>query len=214
MTSSHHHAAAHLADKAYDHTYGDGSGGPVTGGALATEAVARALLAINDTLQGLVAPPEPSPVSDCGPAEEPALAALRAALGWGDSSYWRRARLQQLIEARDLEGRRQWAARIEETGRAKGWSLWAAAFLSPDIEFVDGSLPSTESVVAELRRLDRTDFLRGVRRALLGEYGNELDDDTQITAQGIRHVLSELETALVQGTAEDDGPGTTGPAQS
>jgi hypothetical protein len=64
--------------------------------------------------------------------------------------------------ARELlaEFRREWAAKIRETGAAKGWSTWAAAYLHPDLEFVDTGMPSTETIVAELRRLDRAAVLR------------------------------------------------------
>lgn len=58
--------------------------------------------------------------------------------------------------------RRALAARIRQVGTAKGWSTWAAAYIDPDVEFVDTAMPSTETIVAELRRLDRAAVLREV----------------------------------------------------
>ncbi|MDW6057995.1 hypothetical protein SAZ11_07825 [Streptomyces sp. FXJ1.4098] len=62
----------------------------------------------------------------------------------------------------DAELLREWSVKIREVGTAKGWSVWAAAYMNPDVEFVDTGMPSTESVVAELRRLDRVSVLREV----------------------------------------------------
>ncbi|MGW3197152.1 hypothetical protein ACWDBD_21685 [Streptomyces sp. NPDC001118] len=33
--------------------------------------------------------------------------------------------------------------KIREVGTAKGWSVWAAAYLDPDVEFVDTGMHST-----------------------------------------------------------------------
>lgn len=55
---------------------------------------------------------------------------------------------------------RDWAAKIRQVGTAKGWSTWAAAYMDPDVPFVDTGMPSTETIVAELRRLDRVAVLR------------------------------------------------------
>ncbi|WP_157855738.1 hypothetical protein [Streptomyces aureocirculatus] len=52
--------------------------------------------------------------------------------------------------------------KIREVGTAKGWSVWAAAYVDPDVEFVDTGMPSTETIVADLRRLDRDSVLREV----------------------------------------------------
>ncbi|MGW1783886.1 hypothetical protein ACWCQQ_32940 [Streptomyces sp. NPDC002143] len=41
--------------------------------------------------------------------------------------------------------------KIREVGTAKGWSVWAAACMDPDVEFVDTGMPSTETIVAEQR---------------------------------------------------------------
>lgn len=212
MTSPHHNAAERLADQAYHHTWGDGHGGPVTCTAHATEAVARALLALNTTLQTVLPMPAredlgvPGDPARSRPVGEPALGYLRAALGWDTSSYWKRTRIHQIIEARDLEVRRQWSARIEETGRAKGWSTWASAFLNPDndIDFTHHAMPSTESIVAELRRADRQETLRAVRQALLGTTdGGQVDDSVEIPAGEISRILTDLETNPA--TAADEG---------
>src|SRR3546814_7796513 len=61
---------------------------------------------------------------------------------------------------------RGWAAKIREVGTAKGWSTWAAAYLDPDIEFVDTGMPSTETIVTELRRLARVAILRQAAEAI------------------------------------------------
>ncbi|MEV4033424.1 hypothetical protein [Streptomyces umbrinus] len=66
----------------------------------------------------------------------------------------------KLIKAATDDVLRAWSAKIREVGTAKGWSVWAAAFLDPDVEFIDTDMPSTETIVAELRRLDRVAVLR------------------------------------------------------
>ncbi|MFF8914204.1 hypothetical protein ACF08M_12970 [Streptomyces sp. NPDC015032] len=69
---------------------------------------------------------------------------------------------EALVAASDAELLREWSVKIREVGTAKGWSVWAAAYMDPDVEFVDTCMPSTETVVAELRRLDRVSVLREV----------------------------------------------------
>ncbi|MFI6249017.1 hypothetical protein [Streptomyces sp. NPDC051016] len=61
---------------------------------------------------------------------------------------------------------RAWAVKIREVGTAKGWSTWAGAFIDPDVEFVETGMPTTESIVAELRRLDREATLREAADAI------------------------------------------------
>ncbi|MGW0578327.1 hypothetical protein ACWD25_20680 [Streptomyces sp. NPDC002920] len=73
----------------------------------------------------------------------------------------------ELIQAVVDDVLRGWAARIREVGTAKGWSTWAGAFIDPDVEFVDTGMPSTETIVAELRRLDRA--------AALDEFADQID---------------------------------------
>ncbi|MFJ2004782.1 hypothetical protein [Streptomyces chartreusis] len=73
---------------------------------------------------------------------------------------------EELIKAATDEVVRGWAARIREVATAKGWSTWAAAFIDPDVEFVDTGMPSTESIVAELRRMDRETVLREAAAAI------------------------------------------------
>lgn len=67
---------------------------------------------------------------------------------------------EELIKAATDDVLREWARKVREVGTAKGWSVWAAAFMDPDVPFVDTGMPSTESIVAELRRLDRVAVLR------------------------------------------------------
>ncbi|WP_262059701.1 hypothetical protein [Streptomyces sp. STR69] len=68
-------------------------------------------------------------------------------------------------EARS-ETERHWAAKIREVGTAKGWSVWASAYMDPDVPFTDIGMPSTETIVAELRRLDRVAVLREAADAI------------------------------------------------
>ncbi|MFM9539930.1 hypothetical protein [Streptomyces turgidiscabies] len=58
---------------------------------------------------------------------------------------------EALVAASDAELLREWSVKIREVGAAKGWSVWAAAGMDPDVEFVGTGMPSTETVVAELR---------------------------------------------------------------
>lgn len=72
--------------------------------------------------------------------------------------------------ARELLGRadresceqvlRDMARQIRAISEVKGWSLWAADYMDPDVEFIDIGTPTTGSIVAELRRLDRAAVLR------------------------------------------------------
>ncbi len=74
------------------------------------------------------------------------------------------------LAARELLGRSDRAAReqvlrdmarqIRAISEIKGWSLWAADYMDPDVEFNDTGTPTTGSIVAELRRLDRAAVLR------------------------------------------------------
>lgn len=100
--------------------------------------------------------------------------------------------------ARELlaEAQREWSAKIREVGTAKGWSVWAAAFMDPGVEFVDTGMPSTETVVAELRRLDRAAVLREAADAIVAEQARveraererfgRLDHDTQLQGAAVR----------------------------
>ncbi|WP_103544023.1 hypothetical protein [Streptomyces sp. SM1] len=69
---------------------------------------------------------------------------------------------EALVAASDAELLREWSVKIREVGTARGWSVWAAAYMDPDVEFVDTGMPSTETIVAALRRLDRVSVLREV----------------------------------------------------
>ncbi|MGW3152744.1 hypothetical protein [Streptomyces sp. NPDC001089] len=71
-----------------------------------------------------------------------------------------------VLDASDAELLREWAEKIREVGTAKGWSVWAAAFMDPDVPFVDTGMPSTETIVAELRRLDQAATLEEAATAL------------------------------------------------
>lgn len=58
---------------------------------------------------------------------------------------------EALVATSDAELLREWSVKIREVGAAKGWSVWAAAGMDPDVEFVGTGMPSTETIVAELR---------------------------------------------------------------
>ncbi|GHB82416.1 hypothetical protein GCM10010306_091260 [Streptomyces umbrinus] len=58
---------------------------------------------------------------------------------------------EALVAASDAELLREWSAEIGEVGTAKGWSVWAAACMGLDVEFVDTGMPSTGTIVAEPR---------------------------------------------------------------
>lgn len=74
---------------------------------------------------------------------------------------------EELIRAAMDDVLRQWSAKIRDVGLAKGWSVWAAAFMDPDTPFSDTGKPSTETIVAKLRRMDRVENLRRDATALL-----------------------------------------------
>ncbi|SHI67129.1 helix-turn-helix transcriptional regulator [Streptomyces sp. 3214.6] len=82
---------------------------------------------------------------------------------------------EAVVEASESELLRAWAAKVREVGAAKGWSVWAAAFMDPDVPFVDTDMPSTETIVAELRRLDRADALERFADEI-----NALGDDHEL----------------------------------
>jgi len=103
---------------------------------------------------------------------------------------------EALVAASDAELLRGWAAKIREVGTAKGWSTWAAAYIDPDVEFVDTAMPSTETIVAELRRLDRVAILRQAAEAIEREQAREeraeserfgyLDHETELQGVAVR----------------------------
>lgn len=103
---------------------------------------------------------------------------------------------EELIKAAVDDVLRGWAARIREVGTAKGWSTWASAYINPDIEFGDTEMPSTETIVAELRRLDRVAILRQAAEAIEREQAREeraererfgyLDHETELQGAAVR----------------------------
>lgn len=113
----------------------------------------RVMYATDHPLAGLVAV-----VPDYGAHLAEFIAAARAAV---PELLVEVGRLRdELTKAATDDVLRAWSAKIREVGTAKGWSVWAAAFLDPDVEFIDTDMPSTETIVAELRRLDRVAVLR------------------------------------------------------
>lgn len=108
----------------------------------------------------------------------------------------------ELIQAAVDDVLRGWAARIRETGTAKGWSVWAADFINPDVEFVGTGMPSTETIVAELRRLDRAAVLREAADfydQLLKDMGDDVTCDSRYwtairdVARGLRRRADDIE---------------------
>lgn len=111
-----------------------------------------------------------------------------------------------LISAATDDVLRGWAARIRETGAAKGWSTWAAEFIDPDSDFVDTGMPSTETLLDELRRQDRQavlrevderlatislpDYLKGTLNA--GSYGREPARTWQLIDGRLRQVMASV----------------------
>lgn len=96
-------------------------------------------------------------------ARDDAVASLVNA-GYGQQTA--REIIAALVAEEGAQRDRRWAQRIREVGAAKGWSAWAAAFIDPDTEFVDTGMPATETIVAELRRLDRLAVLHEVDEQL------------------------------------------------
>lgn len=132
-------------------------------------------------------------------------------------------RVEYLYGLVSAETRREWAAKIRETGAAKGWSTWAAAFIDPDVEFVDTGMPSTETIVAELRRLDRAAAFRDAAEALEREQAREeraererfghLDHETELQGAAVRAkatFLRRLADGIEQG--KDTSGGSQPPA--
>ncbi|MFJ8153927.1 hypothetical protein [Streptomyces sp. NPDC094468] len=117
-----------------------------------------------------------------------------------------------MVAASDAELRREWAAKIRKAGTAKGWSTWAAAFLDPDIEFVDTDMPSTETIVGELRRLDRIAVLREAAAAITAvieadrAYSPRRSNDRTALAGARQIVLDLIDTPrhTTSGTGEKD----------
>ncbi|MGW1498951.1 hypothetical protein ACWCQW_10325 [Streptomyces mirabilis] len=103
---------------------------------------------------------------------------------------------EELIKAATDDVLREWAAKVREVGAAKGWSVWAAAFIDPDVSFVDTGMPSTETIVAELRRLDRVALFREAADAVdSGKAGfpDEVRSGASWAARMLRRRADEVE---------------------
>lgn len=99
--------------------------------------------------------------------------AATSLINGGQSRQTAREILAAVRAENRAETERDWARRIREVGTAKGWSVWAAAFIDPDVPFVDTGMPSTETIVAELRRLDRAATLREAAGVIEREQARE-----------------------------------------
>jgi hypothetical protein len=103
---------------------------------------------------------------------------------------------EQLIKAATDDVLRGWAAKIRDVGTARGWGIWAGDFMDPDVAFDESAMPSTETIVAELRRLDRVAILRQAAEAIEREQAREeraererfgyLDHETELQGVAVR----------------------------
>lgn len=116
---------------------------------------------------------------------------------------------EELIKAVIDDVLRGWAAKIREVGEAKGWSTWAAAFIDPDTEFVDTGMPATETIVAELRRLDRAAALREVELAIAAAVERNLAEYPDEQAMSARRLGLRAAERIVRGLRKDTEGGTT-----
>lgn len=133
-------------------------------------------------------------------AHDDAVASL---VNGGYSERIAREILAGVVAEDRAETERRWAAKIREVGTAKGWSVWAAAFLDPDVPFVDTGMPSTETIVAELRRLDRAAILREAAAAINAlPQGYECDPGRGDAADLLRRMADEAERG--KDTSGDD----------
>lgn len=128
--------------------------------------------------------------------------AVTSMVNGGYSQRIAREILAGVLGEAQTEDRRVLATRIREVGTAKGWSTWAAAYIDPDTEFVDTGMPSTETIVAELRRLDRVTTLREVEAAITAAIDRSRehsdDDGLRVRRLGMRAV-----ERLVRGLREE-----------
>ncbi|HET6636816.1 MAG TPA: hypothetical protein VFH77_17505 [Streptomyces sp.] len=125
--------------------------------------------------------------------------------GWG-RQIAREIIARVVAEARTDEARR-WAAKIREVGTAKGWSVWAAAYIDPDTAFTDTGMPPTETIVAELRRLDRVQTLRDAA----DWFERACPDVEALLPVCMCHAAAELRR-LADEAAKDPGARSTGQA--
>lgn len=103
---------------------------------------------------------------------------------------------ETLIKAAMDDAFREKSAEILKVGTAKGWSTWAAAYINPDVDFVDTGMPATETIVAELRRVDRAANFREAAEAIEAEQAREeraererfgyLDHETVLQGAAVR----------------------------
>lgn len=110
---------------------------------------------------------------------------------------------EALVDASDAELLREWAAKIREVGTAKGWSTWASAYMDPDTEFVGEDMPSTETMVAELRRLDRIATLRDAESAIAAAVKRNLAEHPDEQAMSARRLGLRAAERIVRGLRED-----------
>jgi hypothetical protein len=122
---------------------------------------------------------------------------------------------ESLLARNDADVLRTWAAKIREVGIAKGWSVWASAYMDPDVPFTDTGMPSTETIVAELRSLDRASTLREAAdaiNALPQDY--ECDPGRGDAADLLRRMANEVEREKGTGGVLQPSAGEPTPASA
>ncbi|WP_432169086.1 hypothetical protein [Streptomyces sp. 1222.5] len=107
-----------------------------------------------------------------------------------------------LISEHDTAALREHAEKVHEVGTAKGWSVWAAAYLHPEVEFVDTALPATETIVAELRRVDRAAILRDGADRLLDE--RRQFASRTVFCDGLAHAAQRLKKWATEAAPEEE----------
>jgi len=127
-----------------------------------------------------------------------------------------------LLDEHDAAVLREWAAKIRQVGTAKGWSVWASAYMDPDVPFTDTGMPSTETIVAELRRLDRVAILREAADAIEREQAREeaaergrfghLDRETELQIEAVRAKATFLRRLASDLEREKDTSGDLQPS--
>ncbi|MFZ3556431.1 MULTISPECIES: hypothetical protein [unclassified Streptomyces] len=128
--------------------------------------------------------------------------------------------VDQLLDAYRAEVLRDMAAEVKALGDARGWSIWAAQYMHPDVEFVDTGALDTEEKATDTASATATPHvfiedarLRALHNAMTAKRGEWRSSDAlrAVRDSGIRGVsrgdASRLLRALVdKGLAVAHGP--------
>lgn len=87
---------------------------------------------------------------------------------------------EELIKAVTDDALRAWATRIRTVGRAKGWSVWSADYMDPEVEFLDLGLPPLEEI----------DLGEGDEKDTSGDRQSPAGESTPDFAELLRHASS------------------------